>query len=662
MSLSLFPILLAALALPTAPTLGVQEPGHDHDHPGHTHDQPAEPAATTPSGPVRLQPVTALNVRLSAGLVGSKFELDRAATLPALLAHAESNGFLANFAIAGGGASGEHRGPVDADAIVYAWIEGASNTLLQKPDPELVTRLEAIVDAIAKAQREDGYLNTSHQIGGQHAPWADLAHGRELYTGGRLIEAALAHRRATNQTKLFDVARKFADLVDRTFGPGKKSDPGADPGLESALCDLFTQTGEARYLALAKFFVEARGNTTDRTGHGAFAQDAKPVRGESAFLGDPLRGTRLYAGASQVARLLDDAALQQSLATIFADLVGTKMNIVGGIGSTSASAGVTAPFVLDSKTSAWDVRSAIGLAEWAHAMMIATGDAAYGDVVERTLFNAILGSVGASGTTFAPVHRLTGDPGPDRAGWPECGEAGAEVARFLAQTPELVFATAGNTIYISQFVPCEADFQVGGANVHLTMQTNWPLSGLVDIAVQCDKQATFAIKFRRPAWCKQVYYQHDLKEQEHFTDYPGGVAGWEVYERRYNPMDGCKINLIGPIRREAPLAGVTADQGRVAVCRGPLVYAVESLDNRGQAAALVLPTTAALSAVDRPDKTFTTIRAFRSRDAKLAERGADGKSGFRPAEMILIPFFQLGNRGKSSYVVWVAETPDIALR
>lgn len=293
-------------------------------------------------------------------------------------------------------------------------------------------------------------------------------------------------------------------------------------------------------------------------------------------------------------------------------------------------------------------------------MLLSTGEAKYADMIDRALHNAVLGATAGSGLAHACTNRLTSAGDFERAGFPACGECAADIARFIADSPSLIFATGGNTIYISQFVPCKADFKINDQIVHLEMQTKWPYGGLVEIKAQTDKQVTFSIKFRRPAWCKSVFYQHDMKEQEHSTDYVGSEAGWEVYERRYDPLDGCKINLLGPIRRETAAAEVAGDKGRVAVCRGPLVYALEGLDNRGSARAMVLPEAASLTAADRPDSVLTTIRVFQSRGGKLIEAGPDGKPLMRNSEIVFVPYYQLGNRAKSDFVVWVPATPELA--
>jgi DUF1680 family protein len=637
-----------------------QQPGHEgHNHPpgqGHDHaPTPAKPAV--PTGPVRLTPVGAERVELQAGLIGSRFEVNRTVTLPALLAHCESNGFVQNFAIAAGTSKGERRGALDSDAQVYAWIEAAALSLAQVKDPAMAAKVDELVDAVVAAQKDDGYLNTYFSSVAKGGAWSDLAGGRELYVGGRLIDAALAVQNVTKKTKLLEAARKFADHVDKTFGPGKKSDPSGHPGIERALARLSEATGEARYLVLAKFFVDARGNVAGRSGYGALAQDKQPLRAETEFLGDPLRGADFYAGATAVARIMPDPTLAAPLDAIWTDGAKKKTNIVGALGNASKTDGITAPFDVGSDTT-FDTRSAIGQVEWSHEMFLATGDAKYADMVDRALHNAVLGGTSLAGTAHACVNRLASAGDVERSGLPACGDCAADIARFMADTPGLIFATGGNTIYISQFVPCKADFKINDQTVHIQMDTKWPYGGLVDIKVQTDKQVTFSIKFRRPAWCKQVFYQHDLKEQEHSTDYQGTEAGWEVYERRYDPLDGCKINLLGPIRREAAPAEIAGDKGRVAVCRGPLVYALEGVDNRGSARAMILPESAALTPIDRPDNVLTSIRMFRSRDGKMVD--ASGSPMPRNTELLMLPYYLLGNRAKSDFVVWVAATPDKA--
>ncbi|MBL8860191.1 MAG: glycoside hydrolase family 127 protein [Planctomycetes bacterium] len=649
---------LAVLALASSALVAplfAQEIDHT-DHTGHNHG-PVDAPPQVPNVPVRLTPVPGDQVRLTEGLISQCYEMVRTVTIPANLTWCETSGYVNNFVLAAGKEKGERRGPIDSDALVYSALEAAAHVLTTKPDPALEARVDALVATIAAAQRADGYLNTHFQLAGADKAWTDAAAGRELYCAGRLIDAAVVYQHATKKSKLMEVARKFADHIDKVFGPGKRTDPPAHPGIEGALSRLFEATGEARYLALAQFFVDQRGRVEGRKSHGRIAQDTKPVAEETQFLGDAARGAAFYAGASAVGRALDDLSRQVPLDAIWTDAVTTKMYVTGGFGNANAPDGIVAPYDLASANAAPSTAGAVGLLEWSHAMLLATGDAKYADVVDRTLHNAILAAASNKGDAFACTESLASNTGFARTAGQECS---LDVARTIASVPGLVFATSGNTIYVSQYVPCEARFKIGDVNVFIKMSTAYPFSGLVEIAVQADKQVTFALKFRRPEWCKEVYYMHNLKEQEHATRYPGTYAGWEIYDRRYDPMDGCKINLVGPIRREYAPAENTADKGRVVVRRGSLVYAIEGVDNKGAAGSLVLKPTVRLEAIDHADKTLGRMRAFRCRDGVNVIPGADGAPTTRPAQILFVPYYQLGNRGQSPFAVWVPETPGLA--
>ena len=89
--------------------------------------------------------------------------------------------------------------------------------------------------------------------------WSNLKVNHELYNVGHLYEAAVAHYQATGKRALLDVAVRNAELIDRVFGPGKIRDVPGHEEIEIGLVKLYRTTGERRYLELAKFFLDQRG-------------------------------------------------------------------------------------------------------------------------------------------------------------------------------------------------------------------------------------------------------------------------------------------------------------------------------------------------------------------------------------------------------------------
>jgi DUF1680 family protein len=660
--------VLASVARAQQPEPPPAQPPHNppHGEPGHVHN-PVEQGHLRPPAPLQknLVPVPMSQVRIAPETFWDKrLQAVHTMALPAALAKLEAAGSIQNFAIAAGKASAERKGALYTDSDVYKVIEGAAYILSEYPDEALAARIDALVDTIAAAQQADGYLNTCHQVptGGKvPAKWSDIAHGHELYCAGHLIEAGIAMKTATGKTKLLDVARKLADHIEKSFGPGKKLDPPGHAEIEIALCKLSEATGEAKYLALAKFFVDQRGNHTGRKSQGEYAQDHAPLRSQKAAVGHAVRAMYLYAGATDVARMAKDDTLLPPLEALWKDVVDTKMYVTGGIGVDKKSEGFGAAFELPNDTAYAETCASIGMALWGHRMLLATGDARYADVVDTQIHNAILGAISIKGDTFAYQNPLETNGDHPRQEWFDTACCPTNLVRFLPQLPGMIFATSGNSIYICQYVPCEAEFDVAGTKVKIKMQTDWAFSGRINLKIEPEKQMTFAVKLRRPGWCKEVAYQHDLKEQEHNAVFPGTEAGWETYERRYDPNDGANAHMLGPVRRVTAPAEVAADKGRVAIVRGPLVFALEGVDQQHKSAhALVLPeTTTSFPVFDKPDKQITTVRAIKAKGQRV-ETGADGKPATKPAELIFVPYFLTGNRGKSDMLVWVPTTPDLA--
>ena len=113
--------------------------------------------------------------------------------------------------------------------------------------------------------------------------WSNCPSSHELYNVGHMYEAAVAYYEVTGKRKLLEVAIRSADLVDRVFGPGQtqlKDVPGHEE-IELALCKLHRATGEARYLKLAKHFLDQRGAAgVDKREAAVFTQEGDLVKGD----------------------------------------------------------------------------------------------------------------------------------------------------------------------------------------------------------------------------------------------------------------------------------------------------------------------------------------------------------------------------------------------
>src|SRR5262249_4176427 len=193
----------------------------------------------------------------------------------------------------------------------------------------------------------------------------------------------VAYRQATGKDKLLGVARRLADHICQTFGPGRKEDACGHEEVELALVKLYRATGEQRYLAQAKDFLDVRGDAGRRRLFGEYAQDHKPVREQTEVTGHAVRAMYLYSAMADVAAETGDPGLLKALESIWRDVVGRKMYLTGGIGPSAHNEGFTVPFDLPNDTAYAETCAAIGMALWNHPLFLMPGDGQYADAPAR---------------------------------------------------------------------------------------------------------------------------------------------------------------------------------------------------------------------------------------------------------------------------------------
>lgn len=174
---------------------------------------------------------------------------------------AESSHCLENFKIAAGRTKGDFYGAVFQDTDVAKWLEAVGFSLACYPDEALEKTADEVIDLIADAQCEDGYINTYFTIKEPDKRWTDLCEGHELYTAGHLMEAAVAYYEGTGKRKFLDCMCRFADLICDTFGmeEGKIHGYPGHEEVEIGLIKLARVTDNLKYLKQVKYFIDARG-------------------------------------------------------------------------------------------------------------------------------------------------------------------------------------------------------------------------------------------------------------------------------------------------------------------------------------------------------------------------------------------------------------------
>jgi DUF1680 family protein len=558
-----------------------------------------------------IQPVAFTSVHIKDDFWSPRLETNRKVTIPYNFNKCEETGRLRNFAIAGGLEEGEFEGIFFNDSDVFKVIEGASYSLQVHKDPELKSFLDDLIAKIEAAQEDDGYLYTNRTIdpskaadGGGEKRWTNLKTFHELYNVGHLYEAAVAHFQATGERSLLNIALKNADLIDRVFGPGKNMGVPGHQEIEIGLVKLYRTTGEKRYLNLAKFFIDQRGNAkghniADGEYAGKYQQDHLPLEQQSEAVGHAVRAGYFYSGATDVAALTGETAYDRALDRIWKDIVHQKIYLTGGIGAEPKHEGFGPDYELPNATAYTETCAAIALMLWNHRMFLKSGDVKFMDVFERTLYNGFLAGVSFEGNTFFYPNPLETDGVAKfnqgvcgRSAWFDCSCCPVNVVRILPSLPGYMYATKGKEVYVNLYIGNETEIPLADQSLQLRQLTNYPWDGQVELEVLNEETIPAIFKLRVPGWARNEVMDGDLY---HYTDNqkpsvsilvngePINVAiknGYVTLENQnWKKNDNIAISFEMPVRKVASHELVAANTGKIALERGPLVYCFEEVDN-----------------------------------------------------------------------------------
>lgn len=490
------------------------------------------------------------------------------------------------------------------DSDVAKWIEAAAHSLATHPDPQLDALLDQLIARIGQAQHPDGYLNTWFTTVDPQSRWANLRDWHELYCAGHLIEAGVAHEQATGKRALLDVVRRYADHIAATFGraPGQRPGYCGHPEIELALVKLARATGEQRYLDLGRYFVDERGRQPhyfDREARergeepGRFwarsyeyNQSHLPVRQQREVVGHAVRAAYLYSAMADLAGEDADAELHAACARLWRHLTGSRMYVMGGIGTSSQNEGFTSDYDLPNESAYAETCAAIALIFWAQRMLQIDLDRRYADVLELALYNAVLSGVSLDGESFFYENPLSSDGAHHRQAWFDCPCCPPNLARLFASLGDYVYAQSDGDAVVHLYVQGAGQFQIGGQAVLLRQETRYPWDGAVAIRLDPERPAAFGLRLRIPGWCAAPTARVNGAP----VDIDGALErGYLRIERTWQPGDQVTLDLPMPVERLYAHPAVAADAGLAALRRGPLVYCLEQLDHDTPLHRIVLP-------------------------------------------------------------------------
>ncbi|HEY1184933.1 MAG TPA: glycoside hydrolase family 127 protein [Bryobacteraceae bacterium] len=639
-----------------------------------------------------VKPVPFTDVHLNDAFWAPRIEINRTITIPHAFQKEEETGTVGNFIRAAQSLRHEPfenhrypRYPFD-DSDVYKVLEGAAYTLSVHPDPKLEAYCDGLIQKIAAAQEPDGYLYTARTIDPLHPhPWSGAERwilegvgSHELYDLGHLYEAAVAYYQATGNRTLLDVALRSANMLVQTFGPGKREIWPGHQVVEMGLVKLCRITGDRRYLDLAKFMLDSRGPESSEKGAGnPYVEANKRVieQSDAPAGGHAVRAMYMYSGMADVAALTGDSAYTGALDRIWDDVAGRKLHVTGGVGARAEGESFGEDYELPNLTAYNETCAAIGNDFWNHRLFLLHADAKYIDVMERTLYNGLISGVALDGVTFFYENPLeaTGLAAKDqRSPWFGCPCCPGNITRFMASVPGYLYAQRGDTLWVNLFAASTAAIKMdNGRTVRVTQQTRYPWDGAVKIAVAPDQAAPMTIRVRIPGWARNEPIPSDLyhfaaESREQPTLKVNGATvpivldkGYAAITRTFAAGDTIELNLPMPVRRVVANQQIAADRGRVALQRGPIVFAAEWADNPGgRVRNLMLPDREPLRAEFRP-ALLKGVEVVQARAVALS-RDEKGNLIRTPEEVTFIPYYAWANRGAGQMMVWIPDSESTA--
>jgi len=649
---------------------------------------PQGPPKTAGDYPVQPVPFTA--VHLDDVFWAPRIETNRKVTIPAAFQKCEESGRVNNFERAAQALRGEPHDtkappyPFD-DTDLYKVIEGAAYVLSVQPDPKLDAYVDGMIAKIAAAQEPDGYLYTTRTIDPKNPHrWAGAARwinerndSHELYNLGHLFEAAAAHYQATGKKTLLNVATRAADLLVATFGPGKRTIWPGHQITEMALVKLYRVTGKESYLALAKFLLDERGPGNLPAGETVnprgldYNQAQLRVIDQSEPVGHAVRAMYMYAGMADVAAIEDDAKIRAAGDRIWDTLVHSKLYLTGGIGAAGGHEGFGNPYDLPNMSAYNETCASVGMDYWNHRQFLLHGDAKYIDIMERTLYNGLISGVSLKGDTFFYPNPLESNGQHARQEWFGVACCPGNITRFMASVPGYVYARRADTLFVNLFAAGTADVDLEGGRIKVVQETRYPWDGAVRIVLTPERPRPFTVYVRIPGWAREQPVPGDLYR---FADTPAPAPvvavngrpvpltlldGYVAVTRMWMPGDAINLTLPMPVRRLVAHEKVDADRNRVALQRGPIVYAAEWPDNPdGKVRNIVLPDANAMTQEFRADLlNGVTIVKGRAVGLSLDSQGAVRR---KDQPFVAIPYATWANRGRGQMAVWLARTDSAA--
>ncbi|CAM4317753.1 glycoside hydrolase family 127 protein [Paenibacillus alkaliterrae] len=591
-----------------------------------------------------------------------------------------------NFRIAAGELKADYYGQVFQDSDLAKWLEAVGYALSVKRDEKLEAIADGVIDLLERAQQDDGYLNTYFTVAKPGKKWTNLRDDHELYCAGHLIEAAVAYYEATGKRKIIDIMSRYADHMVDVFGTKPEQIRGYDghPEIELALVRLYHATGNNNYLELSRYFVEERGQEpyffdieeSGRTEHRVARRKADyfqahlPVREQKTAEGHSVRALYLFSGATDLAAEYNDLELLDVCKELWKNVTRKRMYVTGGVGSNEYWESFTVDYDLPNDRAYTETCASISLMFWASRMLQIEADREYSDVMERVLYNGILSGISLDGKSYFYVNPLEVWPSAcdiredlrsvarTRQAWFGCACCPPNIARLIASLGQYIYSYNERELewFVHLYIGGNAYQNIGGQQVQLTQQSNYPWDEHITLTVSAEQPAEFTIALRLPGWCKGAALKIN-GEAVNLATYKGYAKIKQVWH------NSDRIELVLPMTVEKVRSNpkVRENVGKLALQRGPIVFCLEEADNGDNLRDIRVSASSEFT-VSYEDGLLEGVVVLNGGACRTDETSYDDNSLYTTVpfdstnvQVKAIPYYAWANREPGEMLVWLHE-------
>ncbi len=559
------------------------------------------------------------------------------------------------------------------DSDIAKWLEGAAYLIQKEPNEKLEQLVDQAIDSLVKNQLDTGYMNSYFKTVEPDAIFTRRM-DHELYCAGHLLEGAIAYYHATGKRKMLDAMERYITYIDEVFRINHAAafDTPGHQEIELALYRLYEETKNERYHQLLRYFIDMRGRSerdTNAPFDASYTQSHLPVVEQTEAVGHCVRALYLYCGMQDLAVLDGDEALKKACRTLFDEIVSKKLYITGGVGSTHAGEAFTIPYDLPDDTAYTETCASIALAMFCKRLWKDVPEGRFADVAEQAIYNTVLGDISLTGDHFFYENPLAADaklaahnntcppagkqhlPLLERVRVFDCSCCPPNLVRFLASIEDYAYSCDDRTIYTHLYMDSQLNLDIQGEQLSLRQETNYPFDGAVKFTVQ--KPAAFQLALRIPGWCEKATIR---KNGEEITCTPEN--GYVVLPGDWKENDCIELVLDMPVRFVEASPNCKHYAGRMAICRGPLVYCAEGADQPDvllRDVRLSRSTPVTDQTVEIQGRILPSLcvkGSVRVANDQLYQTAPYAK---KEVDVTLIPYFAWANRGMNDMTVWFLE-------